>query len=65
MAESVCNDGQILRIHGVEKAFENYSLILFPNIWVLGATLPLHPLEESEGLIDVNYVDLIEMLSFI
>ncbi len=65
MTESVCDDGQILPIQGVKKALEDDSLILFPNLRVLGATLPLHPLEESEGLIDVNYVDLIEMMPFV
>ena len=46
MAELVGSDCQILRIYGVHKALEDHSLILGPDLRVLGATLPLHPLEE-------------------
>lgn len=46
MAELVGCDCQILRIYGVHKALEDHSLILAPDLRVLGATLPLHPLEE-------------------
>ena len=47
MAELVGYDCQILSIYGVHKALEYDFLILGPDIWVLGATLPLHPLEET------------------
>lgn len=46
MAELVGYDCQILRIYSVHKALEDDFLILGPDLRVLGATLPLHPLEE-------------------
>ena len=59
------NDCQILPIYGVQEALEDDFLILAPDLRILSATLPLHPQEESQGLIDVNYVDLDELLSFL